>query len=160
MVSAPQREPLRVAVAAAEYYAWVFAAGFVLGAFRVPFLVPRLGERWAELLEMPVMLAVIYHAAGRVVRRHAPRVAGAAWVAVGALALALLVAAEVGLALALQDLSVAEYVAGRDPVSGSAYLASLAVYAVMPWLRSSRRLPEATCGPPDRPPPLCGRRSP
>ena len=31
--------------------ALVFAAGFLLGSIRVPFLVPRLGERDAELLE-------------------------------------------------------------------------------------------------------------
>jgi len=33
------------------YFAFVLGAGFVLGMSRVPFLVPRIGERWAELAE-------------------------------------------------------------------------------------------------------------
>jgi hypothetical protein len=41
------------------YFALVFGAGFVLGVLRVSFLVPRFGERIAELGEMPLMLAVI-----------------------------------------------------------------------------------------------------
>jgi hypothetical protein len=32
------------------YFAFVLGAGFVLGVVRVPFLVPRIGERWAELV--------------------------------------------------------------------------------------------------------------
>ncbi len=51
------------------YFAMVLGAGFILGALRVPFLVPRIGERWAELAEMPVMAAVIFFAAGYILRR-------------------------------------------------------------------------------------------
>lgn len=36
------------------YCGLVFGAGFVLGAVRVPFVVPRLGERVAELVEMGI----------------------------------------------------------------------------------------------------------
>jgi len=44
---------------AARYFAIVFGVGFVLGAVRVPLLVPRLGERVAELAEMPLMFAAM-----------------------------------------------------------------------------------------------------
>ena len=51
--------PTRTIKAGMTYFALVFGAGFVLGSIRVPFLVPRLGERAAELIEMPFMFVVI-----------------------------------------------------------------------------------------------------
>ncbi len=56
--------------AALVYFAIVLGTGFVLGVFRVPVLVPRIGERWAELVEMPIMAAVIFFAAGYLLRRY------------------------------------------------------------------------------------------
>lgn len=120
--------------AGAVYFAIVFAVGFVLGAVRAPFLVPRLGERWAELLEMPVMAAVIYFASGHVVRRYALWRDAASRLLAGGVALALLVAAELCLALLIQDRSLAEYIASRDPVSGTVYLVMLALFGLAPWL--------------------------
>jgi hypothetical protein len=40
------------------YFLIVFGTGFVLGIVRTPWLVPRVGVRWAALLEIPVMLGV------------------------------------------------------------------------------------------------------
>jgi hypothetical protein len=122
----------RLAVPAAYYFGLVFAAGFILGAIRVPFLVPRLGERVAELIEAPIMLGVIYFAGCHTVRRYSPGISACGWVVVGMTALTLLLAVEAGLVVALQGRSVGEYVASRDPVSGGVYLASLLVYAAMP----------------------------
>ena len=117
------------------YFAIVLGAGFVLGSIRVPFLVPRLGERWAELCEMPIMAVVIFVAAGYILRRFpAIRTPGRAWWP-GILAFVLLVAAELGLALVLQNRSLADYIRSRDTISGSVYLALLLVFAVMPRLR-------------------------
>jgi hypothetical protein len=122
--------------AGAGYFALVFGAGFLLGSIRVPLLVPRYGERTAELLEAPIMLAVIYFASRYISRRFDLASSARLSIAVGLLALALLLAAELLLAAVLQGRSVAEYVSGRDPVSGSAYLASLLVYALMPWFHA------------------------
>jgi hypothetical protein len=127
--------------AALAYFAAVFGTGFVLGAIRVPFLVPRLGVRTAELLEMPVMAVAIVLAARWVARRYALGSSAGLRLAVGLVALALLVAAELALTLALQPGSLAEYVAGRDPVSGSVYLSLLAVYAAMPWMLRRQAVP-------------------
>jgi hypothetical protein len=121
--------------AAASYFGIVFGAGFLFGAVRVPLLVPRLGVRTAELLEMPLMFVVIVLAASFVVRRFA--LPADAWTraATGLLALLMVMAAELLLAVALQGLTPAAYLASRDPVSGGVYLALLVVMAAMPlWL--------------------------
>jgi hypothetical protein len=121
------------------YFALVFGTGFALGAIRVPFLVPRLGERTAELLEMPLMFIAIVFAARYVVRKFS--IAPLTWprLHVGLLALALLVAAELSLVFALQQRSLAQYVAGRDPISGSVYLLMLWVFALMPLILAKLR---------------------
>ena len=59
---------------------------------------------------------------------------GAARLQVGFSALALSIAAELLLAAGLQSQSIAQYIAGRDPVSGSVYLLLLLVFALMPTL--------------------------
>ncbi len=125
------------------YFALVFGAGFVLGVLRVTLLVPRLGERMAELSEMPLMFAVIVFAARFVIRRFTVPPPIAARLGTGLLALALLLAAELLLAVVLQDRALADYVASRDPVSGSAYLAMLVLFALMPaFIKQGKRLLE------------------
>ncbi len=121
------------------YFALVLGAGFVLGVIRVPFLVPRIGERWAELAEMPIMAAVIFFSAGFVLHRFPEiRLPGRS-LAVGILALALAVCAELGLAVAIQNQTLADYIGSRDKVSGAVYLVMLVVFALMPRLRLSRQ---------------------
>jgi hypothetical protein len=121
------------------YSGLVFGAGFLFGLVRVPWLVPRLGVRTAELCEMPAMLVVIVLAARWVVRRFAlPPTAGVR-LAVGGGALALVIVAELLVAVALAHQSVGQYVASRDPVSGSAYVALLGVFAFMPLLLARAR---------------------
>lgn len=117
------------------YFGLVFGTGFVLGIVRVLLLEPRVGERAAELAEMPLMLLVIWLAAGYVCRRYRARLGTAGWAVVGALALLLLLAAELGLVL-FSGSDIATYLAGRDPVSGGAYLFALALFTAMPWLRA------------------------
>ncbi len=121
--------------AAFLYFAIVLGTGFVLGMFRVPILVPRIGERWAELAEMPIMAAVIFFAAGYLLRRYPEICSPERSLVAGFLALALSVAAELGLALLLQEQSLAAFIASRDKVSGSVYVALLLVFAIMPRLR-------------------------
>jgi uncharacterized protein YqgC (DUF456 family) len=124
--------------ASATYFALVFGAGFLLGLVRIPILVPRLGERTAELLEMPVMLAVIFFASRHVVRRFGLAASQRRAAVIGLLALAFLVGAELLLAVVLAGDSVADYIARKDPVSGTVYAASLLIFAVMPWLQARR----------------------
>jgi hypothetical protein len=123
---------------ALTYFALVFGAGFVLGSLRVLLLVPAMGERYAELAETPLMLLVIYFSARYVVRKGSAAAGRRGFLLVGALALLLLLVLEFTVVLALRGLTVAEYVASRDPVSGGVYLASLTVYLLAPWLLAGR----------------------
>lgn len=126
--------------AALVYFALVFGAGFALGLVRVPFLVPRFGERVAELLELPVMVVVIVVVA-RWRQRRTGELSSRQQLAVGGIALSLMLLAEFGLALALLGRSPVEAVCQRDPVSGTVYYAALVLFALMPWwLARSRAL--------------------
>ncbi len=119
------------------YTAIVFAVGFALGSVRVFLVVPRIGVRRAELLEAPLMILASFLAARFIVRRWRLH-GGFESRAVGILSLALMLLAEVGLIL-VQGLSIPEYIASRDPVSGPVYLLSLGVFAAMPSLVSLGR---------------------
>jgi hypothetical protein len=114
------------------YFALVLGAGFVLGMIRVPLIVPRLGERYAELLEMPFMFVAIVLAARHVVRQFDLPASLPVRLQVGLTALALSVLAELLLAMALQGRSLVAFIASRDPVSGSVYLVMLLLFALMP----------------------------
>ena len=124
---------MRIAAAAAAYFAIVFAVGFALGVPRVLWLAPALGERAAELIELPVMMLASALAARWLgARLRVPAAAGAR-LSMGGIALALLLATEFGVVLALRGLSIADYLAGRDPLSGAAYALSLLAFALWPW---------------------------
>ena len=127
--------PSRILGSAVVYFGIVFGVGFLLGSVRVPLMVPRIGERSAELAEMPLMFIAIFLAAGYIVRKHAAYVSPKGWAVVGVISLGLLVCAELLLAAVLAGRGVAEYIASRDPVSGTVYLGMLVVFAAMPWLR-------------------------
>lgn len=123
---------MQIIKAALVYFALVFGLGFLLGAIRVPFIVPHLGTRNAELLEMPFMLAGIFSAARFVVKQFDKPNTILAYLSVGILALSLVILAEVLLVVVLQGSTVRQYLARRDPVSGSVYLVLLLIFAFMP----------------------------
>ena len=125
---------MRALKAGTAYFLWVFAAGFVLGVLRELWLTPWLGTRVAELAEMPLMLVVVVLAARWTVHRFTlPASMPARW-GVGLLAVGWLLLAEIALVLGLRGMTLADYLAGRDPVAGTAYLLSLLLMAAMPWL--------------------------
>ena len=115
-----------------RYFALVFAAGFVLGFVRVLWLAPRIGPRVAELLEAPIMLVVIVLAARHVVARIRPHPGRGRRLGIGLIALAVLLATEVGVVLWLQGLTLRDAIAGRDPINGAVYVASLILMVIMP----------------------------
>ncbi len=116
------------------YFVLVFGAGCILGPIRVLWLVPRMGQRMAELVETPIMLVVIIFSARWVVRRLAVPATPFQRLTVGLVALVLLLMCEFAVVLWLRGLSIAEYFASRDPVAGAVYLVMLGLFAAMPLL--------------------------
>jgi hypothetical protein len=112
----------------------VFGVGFVLGTIRTLWVVPRIGTMKAELMETPITLVVTIVAARWTILRLGVPFTLSARLGMGFIALALLLVAEFGPVLWLRGLSIREYLATRDPVSGTVYYVMLAVFAVMPLL--------------------------
>jgi len=125
---------MQLVKAGALYFAVVFGAGFVLGAIRTLWVVPRVGERRAELMEMPIMLVVTIWAARWTVVRLAVPPVPTARLGMGCIALVLMLVAEFGFVLWIRRLSIKDYLATRDPVSGTVYYAMLVVFVTMPLL--------------------------
>jgi hypothetical protein len=125
-------QPLRTA---AVYFALVFGAGFLLGTLRVLLVVPAIGTRAAELLEMPLMLAVVAVAARFVTRRFSNSIRSkAGWLQVGAITFAIVLCADVVVGVVLRGMTVWQALFERDPVSGAAYYLALGWLALAPWL--------------------------
>jgi len=124
----------RVLRASLVYFALTFGAGFVLGPFRILVLVPRLGARTAELIEMPVMIGITWLAARWVTQKFSVPPERGPRLSVGVMAGALLLLAEFTLVLRLRGLTLEEYFATRDPVSGTAYYAAVLLLMLMPLL--------------------------
>jgi hypothetical protein len=133
-----QQALMKILKSGALYFVIVFGAGFVLGPIRTLWAVPHFGTRMAELMETPIMLVVTILAARWVVRRLAVPPKALSRLGMGCIALGLMLIAEFGLVLWLRGLSISEYLASRDPVSGTVYYVMLGVFCIMPLLVSRR----------------------
>jgi hypothetical protein len=129
---------MQILKAGALYFALVFGAGFVLGAIRILWIVPRFGTRMAELMETPIMFGVTILAARWIVRRLAVPPKLSSRLGMGCVGLGLMLVAEFTLVLWLRGLSISEYFATRDPVSGTVYYVMLGVFCIMPLLVAPR----------------------
>jgi hypothetical protein len=104
----------------------------MLGTIRTLWVVPRIGVRSAELLETPIMLVVSILAARWTAMRLSVPSGRSPRLAMGGVALAFLLAAEFGSVFWIRALSIRDYVATRDPLSGTVYYLALVVFAIMP----------------------------
>ena len=127
---------MQLTKASVFYFLMVFGTGFCLGLIRILWLVPMVGTRVAELMEMPFMLVAIFFSA-RFINRRLPPEAGKK-LAVGFGALAILLTAEASLAVSLRGMSIKQAFFDRDPVSGSAYYLTLLLFALMPWFLAKK----------------------
>jgi len=129
---------MQILKAGVLYFALVFGVGFVLGAIRILWVVPRFGARTAELMETPIMFVVTIVAARWVVRRLAVPPKPSNRLGMGCIGLGLMLVAEFTLVLWLRGVSINEYLASRDPVSGTVYYVMLGVFCIMPLLMARK----------------------
>jgi len=129
---------MQILKAGALYFALVFGAGFVFGAVRVLWAVPRFGERLGVLMETPIMLIVTITAARWIVGRLTLPASRMRLLGVGLVGLGFLLAAEFTVVLWLRGLTISDYFASRDPVAGNVYFVMLGIFTVMPLLLARR----------------------
>jgi hypothetical protein len=118
--------------AGVAYAAFVFAAGCVLGAIRLYWVVPRLGSAGAVLLELPIILTVSWLAGRWAVMRWRVQPAPALRVLMGGTAFAVLVTLEFTLAAVAFDGSIAGFRAGYRSFAGVIGLTGQVAFAVIP----------------------------
>lgn len=142
MTSVPDKTPdgekphslVQVLKAGTLYFLIAVGAEFVLEVIRLQVVALYVGERLAEMLEIPnVLLATIIGARWVVDRFKLPPLPGIR-LSVGLVALILLLIVEGTVILPLHGISITEYLAGQDPAVGIAPLGALGVLTVMPFL--------------------------
>ena len=116
LASLTMKETLKAGVV---YFALVFAAGFVLGTVRTLWVVPRLGVRTAELIEAPIMFCISILAARWAVRHVQVSPLRSRRLAMGGVALCLMLVTEFTLGLWIRGTTIREYSGARDPISGT-----------------------------------------
>lgn len=126
----------RVFNAALNYFAVVFGVGFLLGMIRVPLLVPKVGERIAELIELPFLLVAIFLACRWIVGRFDLRGRVVIAILVGTIAASILLLVEFSIVLYIRGLTISEFLAARDPVAATFYYIAVIIFAVMPAIIS------------------------
>lgn len=122
----------RFVTPAVAYVALIFAAAFLLGALRVTVLAPMTGPLLAVAMEVPVVLALSWLVAGRVLRRWPLALPDR--LAMGALAFALLMLAEFALALAFGQ-TPARFLSDLATPPGALGLAGQIGFGLIPALR-------------------------
>jgi hypothetical protein len=128
------RLEMRTLGAGALYFALVFAAGCLLGPLRVLWLEPRFDKLGAVLMEAPLMIAAMIVAARWVVSRLKSPAALSERIAMGTIAVGLLLVAELTMALGYRSMSAAGYLASLMSAPGLVFLAMALVFAAMPAL--------------------------
>jgi hypothetical protein len=120
--------------AAISYFVIVFIAGFILGTIRTLMVAPNTGELAAVAMEFPIMIAISWWACGVVVKRLKPASEVPSRLAMGLIALALLLMAETVVSLGL-GLTLNQHVALYATTPVQLGLFGQLLFALFPLLR-------------------------
>jgi hypothetical protein len=133
-LTTPTHGLVQVLKAGTIYFLVAVGAELVLEVIRLQVVALHVGERLAEMLEIPnVLLATIIGARWVVDRFTLPPLPGIR-LSIGLVALILLLIAEGTIILPLHGLSITEYLGNQDSVVGIAPLGALGVLTAMPFL--------------------------
>ena len=121
--------------AGAVYFLAVFIVAFMVGAFRVIVVAPRLGEVMAVSLEAPVILIVSWVASRWATAKFAVSADRSARLLMGAVAFSLLLLAELALAVFAFGRPIETYLASFTTPQGLIGLASQILFALIPMLQ-------------------------
>jgi hypothetical protein len=119
-------------VAGITYFVIVFGVGFLLGPLRVLILEPRIGATLAVLIETPILIVTMVLAARFLIARLNLAHATVQRIAMGSVALALVIIADLGVGLGLRGITLAEQGRYLITPAGLIYLSTLAVFAAIP----------------------------
>lgn len=122
-----------VVKAALAYTLPVFAMAFVIGALRVTLVAPQTGPLIAVALEVPLILALSWVVAGRVLTRW-PDISHPA---LALLAFTILMLLELATALAFGQ-TPGQFLAGMTTPAGALGLAGQIGFALIPFVRQPR----------------------
>lgn len=119
--------------AGARYFAVVFAIAFALGTIRTIWIAPAIGATAAVLVELPIILVVSFFVARHIITGALIGSRGEA-LGVGAVAFAMLMVAEAGLAVLVFGQPLGVWLADLWRAPGIIGLAGQIVFALMPFL--------------------------
>jgi hypothetical protein len=126
----------RALAAGALYFLIVFACAFVLGTIRVLWILPAMGPLVAVLLELPLVLLLSWWVSGSLIRRLAVPPTVLPRLLMGGLAFALLMLAELLLAVFAFGQTSADFLAGLATMAGLVGLSGQIVFGLMPLIRA------------------------
>jgi hypothetical protein len=118
------------------YLAIVFAAAFVFGTVRVLYVIPRIGETGAVLIELPLLLMLSWWVCGKILRRYAVPQRSGHRALMGWVSFTLLMAAELALARFAFGRTPAEFLDGLATPNGTIGLVGQIAFALFPLMRS------------------------
>ena len=131
----------RCVIAGMTYFLFVFLLGFGLGTFRVLLVAPHLGETKAVLLEVPIMLVASWLVCGWCIRRFGVPRRAEAKALMGAVAFALLITAEMAVAVLLFGRSLTDFLTGYRTTPGAIGIAGQVAFGLMPlWVPPRRQI--------------------
>jgi hypothetical protein len=122
-------------LAAAAYFLVAIVLGFALGVLRVMFVAPFTGAVVAVLLELPVMLAATWAACRIIIASLKVRGRPTDRLLMGFVALALVLGAELAIAIGLQGRTASEFLQSLGAAEGALGLAAQILFACFPLMQ-------------------------